>query len=152
MSDDELIGKNNKSNKPTIKGSVKKDLFGLKSDKLKENDPYEKCFGFITYKKIAQIASYVEDCSIYIDTPCYVKNSPKLLVLRYEILVDDLEFIETDIIVEDIEPTKYFIKTEFGLLRFIDERTFYLVDRPEEMYFLVGKSLNELMDEGKAIN
>ena len=119
---------------------------------LKENDPYEKCFGFITYKKIAQIASYVEDCSIYIDTPCYVKNSPKLLVPRYEILVDDLEFIETDIIVEDIEPTKYFIKTEFGLLRFIDERTFYLVDRPEEMYFLVGKSLNELMDEGKAIN
>jgi hypothetical protein len=86
---------------------------------------YTSCYGFVTYEGTG---------TVYDDKDNLVCAIP----------IDTLEFVETTAPAITVETDRY-IETEFGNLMFIGNSVFYIEDKRDAYYQLVGLNLDELI-------
>ena len=98
---------------------------------------------YTSYKEFITRTGKGAICQLLGDTNLEVEP-----VLLGEIPMDEIKFIPVDISfgVGVFTPT-YGIETDFGFLTFMDKEIFYINGQPNYYYQLVGKNLDELIDE-----
>jgi hypothetical protein len=98
---------------------------------------------YTSYKEFITRTGKGSICQLLGDTNLGVEP-----VLLGEIPMDEIKFIPVDISFgAGVFTPTYGIETDFGFLMFMDEEIFYINGQPNDYYQLVGKNLDELMEE-----